>query len=246
MEKKKIHEERNNLVVKSNELIRNVRYSLTEQEQKIVIFLISQIRKDDTELNSIKLRLKDYCEIAGIEYYGGSISHLKDTIRNISNKSWWISGTESNKEDLLRWIDTASLDGETVEIILSQSLKPFILQLKENFTKYEMIEVLALRGKYTIRLYEIFRSYLWLRKWRVKVDDLRDLIQCDKYKAFKEFNRNILKYSTDEINNYSGLEVSYVTIKKGRYIEEIEFDINEKQGYQMSIDMIMNRNARLG
>ncbi len=245
MDKKEIHEQRTNLVVKSNELIRNVRYSLSEQEQKIVIFLISQIGKDDKELNKVRIRLKDYCEIAGIEYYGGSISHLKDTIRNISNKSWWITESEK-KSELLRWIDTASVDGETVDIVLSQSLKPFILQLKENFTKYEMIEVLALRGKYTIRLYEIFRSYLWLGKWRVKVTDLRELIQCDKYKAFKEFNRNILKYSIDEINNYSGLEVDYVTIKKGRYIEEIEFNIDEKQGYQMSIEMIINRNARLG
>lgn len=245
MEKREIHEQRNNLVVKSNELIRNVRYSLSEQEQKIIIFLISQIGKDDKELNTIKLRLRDYCEIAGIEYSGGSISHLKDTIKNIADKSWWIQDDE-DKENLFRWIDTASLDGETAEVILSQSLKPFVLQLKENFTKYEMIEVLGLRGKYTIRLYELFRSYLWLGRWRVKVNDLRDLIQCDKYKAFKEFNRNILKYSIDEINKYSGLEVSYLTIKKGRYIEEIEFSIEEKIGYQMSIDMIINRNERLG
>ena len=244
MDKKEIHEQRNNLVVKSNELIRNVRYSLSEQEQKIVIFLISKIGKNDIELNRIRIRLKDYCEIAGIEYYGGSIKHLKDTIQHISNKSWWI-GENKNKSDLLRWIDTASIKGETVDIILSQSLKPYILQLKENFTKYQMIEVLALRGKYTIRLYEILRSYLWLRKWRVKVTELRDLIQCYKYKAFKEFNRNILKYSIDEINNYSGLEVEYLLIKKGRYIEEIEFIIEEKQGYQMSMEMIINRNARL-
>ena len=245
MEKKELHEQRNNLVVKSNELIRNVRYSLSEQEQKIIIFLISQIGKNDTELNKISIRLKDYCEIAGIEYYGGSIKHLKDTIKGIADKSWWIKDNE-DIDNLFRWIDTAQLNGETAEIILSQSLKPFVLQLKENFTKYEMIEVLALRGKYTIRLYELFRSYLWLGKWRVKVNELRELIQCDKYKAFKEFNRNILKYSTDEINKYSGLEVSYLTIKKGRYIEEIEFQIEEKKGYQMTIDMILNRNARLG
>lgn len=245
MEKKELHEQRNNLVVKSNELIRNVRYSLSEQEQKIIIFLISQIGKNDTELNKISIRLKDYCEIAGIEYYGGSIKHLKDTIKGIADKSWWIKDNE-DIDNLFRWIDTAQINGETAEIILSQSLKPFVLQLKENFTKYEMIEVLALRGKYTIRLYELFRSYLWLGKWRVKVNELRDLIQCDKYKAFKEFNRNILKYSTDEINKYSGLEVSYLTIKKGRYIEEIEFQIEEKKGYQMTIDMILNRNARLG
>lgn len=245
MDKREIHNQRNNLVVKSNDLIRNVRYSLSEQEQKLIIFLISQIEKNDTELNTIKIRLKDYCEIAGIEYYGGSISHLKDTIKNIADKSWWFQDSEA-KENLFRWIDTATINGETAEIVLSQSLKPFVLQLKENFTKYEMIEVLALRGKYTIRLYEIFRSYLWLRKWRIKVDELRELIQCDKYKAFKEFNRNILKYSIDEINNYSGLEVNYITIKKGRYIDELEFDIEEKQGYQMSIDMIINRNARIG
>ena len=244
MEKKELHEKRNNLVVKSNELIRNVRYSLSEQEQKLIIFLISQIGKNDTDLKEMRISIKEYCEIAGIEYYGGSISHLKDTIKGIADKSWWIKDNK-DIDNLFRWIDTAKVNGESAEIILSQSLKPFLLQLKENFTKYEMIEVLALRGKYTIRLYELFRSYLWLGKWRVKVNELRELIQCDKYKAFKEFNRNVLKYSTDEINKYSGLEVSYLTIKKGRFIDQIEFQIEEKKGYQMTIDMILNRNARL-
>lgn len=245
MDKKEINEQRNNLVVKSNDLIRNVRYSLSEQEQKVIIFIISQIGKDDNELNSIKLKLRDYCEIAGIEYYGGSISHLKDTIKNIADKSWWIKD-KRDKDNLFRWIDTASLDGETAEIILSQSLKPFLLQLKDNFTKYEMIEVLGLRGKYTIRLYELFRSYLWLGEWKVKVSELKDIIQCNKYKEFKEFNRNVLKYSIDEINQYSGIDVKYITIRNGRKIEEIYFKIEEKMGYQMSIDMIINRNERLG
>lgn len=244
MEKKIIEEHRNSLVVKSNDLIRNVRYSLSEQEQKVVIFMISQIGKDDSDLTAIRIRLRDYCEIAGIEYTGGSINHLKSTIKSISDKSWWI--TDNNKPKLFRWIDTAELDGETAEVILSQSLKPFLIQLRENFTKYEMIEVLGLRGKYTIRLYELLRSYLWQGKWKVKVSDLREIIQCDKYRAFKEFNRNILKYSITEINKYSSLEVEYTTIKKGRFIDEIEFKIEEKMGYQMSIEMLMNRNERVG
>ena len=240
MDKREINEQRFELVVKHNFLIRNVRYSLSELEQKIIIYMISKIDKEDTEIQAINLRLKDYCEIAGIEYTSGSISHLKKTIKTLSDKSWWVD------KKLFRWIDTADVnDGETVKIILSQSLKPYILQLKENFTKYELIEVLGLRGKYTIRLYELLRSYLWLGKWVVKVSELRDLIQCDKYNAFKEFNRNILKYSIDEINNYSSLEVSYKTIKKGRKIETIEFTIEEKIGYQMSIYMLINRDKRL-
>ena len=108
-----------------------------------------------------------------------------------------------------------------------------------------MINILVLRGKYTVRLYELFKSYSWKGEWRVKVKELRNIINCDKYKQFKEFNRNVLKYSIEEINKHTDLNISYKTIREGKFVNEIEFLIKEKEGFQMTIEMIMNQEERL-
>ena len=41
---------RKHLVIKANDLIQKSRFSLTLQQQKIVLYLISQIHPNDTEL----------------------------------------------------------------------------------------------------------------------------------------------------------------------------------------------------
>lgn len=241
---RKLRDSRNKLVVKSNELIRNARYSLSEVEQKFIVFLISKIEKNDKELNQVTINLKDYCNIAGLEYSGGIISYIKSSIQELSNKSWWIDNIDGSST-LFRWIDTISVYGETINITLSKSLKPYLIELQQNFSKYELINILVLRGKYTVRLYELFKSYSWNGVWRVELKELREIINCDKYKPFKEFNRNVLKYSIEEINKHTDLTVSYKTIRAGKVVSEIEFLINEKEGFQTSMEMIINQNERL-
>lgn len=235
-------------VVKANTLIRNTRYSLSEQEQKILIYLLSKIDRNDTEIKNVRVNLYDYCEIAGISRDSNNLAYIKKSIKNIADTSWWIA-TDKDTEILFRWIDTVELNKEDsnciINIKLSSSLKPFLLELTKNFTQYELINILALRGKYTIRMYEILKSYMFHGIWRVRIDELREIIECNKYKQFKEFNRNILKPSIKEINEYTDIEVSYKMIKEGKFITEIEFYIDAKRDIQISLDMIMRRNERL-
>ena len=241
---KRIKEKRNELVVKSNELIRNVRYTLSEQEQKLIIYLISNRDKNDIELKSVNINIREYCKITGIKSTGGSvINYIKNGVKELADKSWWIN---TDKEILFRWIDTVSITGENIIIKLSESLIPYVLDLKENFTKYQAIEALALKGKYTIRLFEVLKSYQWQGKLIIKLDELRELINCiDKYKAYKEFNRNVLKYSINEINNYTDLQVEYNTIKAGKKVDLIVFTIKEKAGHDSFIHLFKNQSERL-
>lgn len=139
-------EKRSELVVKSNELIRNARYSLTEVEQKILIYVMSKVKRDDTELKKVHIDVKDYCEIAGIKAGGGAKAHIKKSIKSLSDKSWWFA-MDGKKETLFRWIDTVEINGEQVDITLSSSLAPYLLDLKSDFTKYEQVVVLPLRGR---------------------------------------------------------------------------------------------------
>lgn len=244
MDNNNIKEKRNALVVKSNELIRNVRYTLSEQEQKLIIYLVSQIEKDDVDFKTIDINIREYCKVTGIKGTGGSvINHIKGSIKELSDKSWWIN---ADREILFRWIDTVSITGETISIKLSESLIPYVLDLKENFTKYQAIEALVLRGKYTIRLFEVLKSYQWQGKLTIGLNDLRDIINCiDKYKDFKEFNRNVLKYGINEINSYTDLDITYKTLRRGKKVDKIEFTIKEKSNYDSMINLFKSQSNRL-
>ncbi len=244
--KNEITKDRNELVVKSNDIIRSVRYSLTATEQKLIIYTISRIFAEDKELKKIRFRISDYINLVGITNNGKEYQRIKTTIRNLRNKSWWIK--DGNKEILFAWIDTAKIDEDTreIEITLSESLKPYLIDLKQNFTKYELINVLCLRSKYSIRLYEIFKSYLWLGKWEVYLNDFRELIGVqDKYKDFTEFKRNVINSSIKEINKYTDLNIKMETLKRGRNINKLIFNIVEKKGTQLVWDLIIEQSERL-
>ena len=243
----KIHQEREELVVKSNELIRNTRYSLSEMQQKIVIYLISKICAQDTYIKHVKFSLAEYCDLIGIRRNNNrEYKYIQKSIQDLRNKSWWFE--LSDKSVLFSWVDYAEIDKNTgiIDIALSDSLKPFLLDIKGNFTKYELINILVLKSKYSIRLYELFKSYLWLGKWEVDVDLFRELVNVgEKYSDWTEFKRNVITPSIKEITKYTDLEIKMEIRKQGREIRTLIFNITEKRGVQLTLDLILNQEERL-
>ena len=249
MEKRKLRKERTSLVVKHNELLRDTRYELSTTEQKILIYLISKVNKDDKELRKIKFSLSEYCQITGIQKGGEAYSRLRETIRDLSNKSWWIQ-IDDDHERLFRWIyGEPEIDkrGGVIEIELSPTLEPYLIGLQANFTKYELINVLTLRSSNSIRLYELFKSYLWQHHWVVEVEEFRRLLNVEnKYKEFKNLNRQVIKPALEEINTYTDLVVKVDTVREGKITKRLDFTIDEKMGYQITMDWLLAQEQRLG
>lgn len=243
----RIHQERDELVVKSNELIRNTRYSLSEMQQKIVIYLISKICANDTYIKHVKFSLAEYCDLIGIKKNNNrEYEYIKNSIQDLRNKSWWFDIGETSL--LFSWIDYSEIDKNTgeIDIVLSESLKPFLLDIKGNFTKYELINILVLNSKYAIRLYELYKSYLWLGKWEVDLELFRDLINVgEKYKDWTELKRNVIKPSINEISKYTDLDITMEVRKQGREIKTLIFTIKEKKGVQLTLDLLLSQEERL-
>lgn len=236
--KEEVHKARNELVVKSNTLIRNIRYELNLTEQKILIYLISKICAQDTDFKYVTFKVSEYCDVAGIRKGGRGYQLVKDSIKSIRDRSWWLD--DGDKEILFSWIDTAVIEkGEgEIQVKLSESLRPYLLEISKNFTKYELINVLMLHTKYAVRCYELFKSYLYLHHWEVPLETFRDLLGVeDKYKDFTEFKRNIIDKSIKDISANTDIKVTYKTVKKGRNIDKLIFDIRE-QDYQTILEIL--------
>lgn len=226
--------ERDKLVVKSNDLIQRSRFSLTVQQQRVVLYLISKIRYDDEDFSEYEFEIKDFCRVCGLyDDSGKHYTELKKQIKDIRDKSVWLEVTEG-EEILISWLEGArvSQNSGKIKIRFSQEMKPYLLQIRENFTKYEIANILCMKSKYSIRLYELVKSIhfheLEVYTRTFTLDELRKRLDAGIYPRFCNFNQRVLKPAVEEINTYTDKEVSYQCVKHGTKVEAIELTIRTK------------------
>lgn len=229
---------RGKTVTKANELIQRSRFDLGLQQQKIILYLISQITPYDEDFKLYEFSIQEFCKVCGIDANSGkNYEDLKTAIKEIADKSLWISISE-DEETLLRWIEKPYVNKKdgVIKIKLDNDMRPYLLQLKANFTSYELIWTLHFKSKYTIRLYELVKSIhfheLETYKRKYGVDELKRLLNAEAYKEYRDFKRRALKPSVEEINTYSDKVLKFEEIKQGRRIIAIEFTVSSKDSME--------------
>ena len=246
---------RKQIVSKSNDLIQNVRFDLSAQEQKIIAYMVSKIKPTDTALNYIPFRLSNFLELGGSTektLAGGSAKdYLKTTLKSLRDKSFYIT-REDGKEVLCAWLHKVMLDydGNMVMLKLDEDLMPYLVGLSGRFTHYEVFYILQMTSGYSIRLYELLKSEEWLNKPVLYMtDELKRLFGVENVKTYKntgDFCIKILDRAAKEINELTDLKVRYKKITKGRKITHLQFFIKGKQGAELDKARQANEDRRGG
>lgn len=222
-----------------NDLVR-ARYSLTVSQQRVLLALYSMVEIGDGRRN-YTMSVASLAEMVGIQgddYYGDvreAVSELKKHVLRIKTE---------RGELIAGWFDTAEyIDNKgIVEFEISEKLKPFVSELKlsaGHYTSYLLSEVLQLRSGYSIRLYQLLRSYKSQGRWSVSLDDFIEQVGIrerdqkgnivrEKLKTFSNIHLWAIKPAVAEINAKSSMEVAYSFKKEGRAVVGIEFSVATK------------------
>lgn len=224
--------ERKNLVVQSNELVRKQRLTLTITEQRIILYVISKI-KPDVKQNTYTFDIKDFCETVGIEYKN-TLTYIKRVLKGLRDKSCWI--VDEKEEWTFSWVSEVAIkkDCSLVQITMTNRVMDLLTNLKSNFTQYQLYAILALKSSFSIRLYEILKSYEYKGECELSLEYLkRQMInekpEEDKYKKANDFKRFAIDKSLNEINTFTDLEVEYEVVKTGRSITGFHFIIRQPE-----------------
>lgn len=226
-------EKRGYLVVKGNGIIQESRFkpgrnmggSLTMQEQKVLLYVISKIKPEDTELGEQVFDIQEFCEVCGLRGRGEIYRELRRTVQRLRDRSMWVT-LEDGTEALVSWISKAKMSSKSGKIIIQidQDMKPYLLQLKTNFTAYQLRNVVRMKSKYGIMLYELLKSYEYMgHSVQMGLYYLKELLDCTSYESFTNFKTRVIKPALDDINNYSELAVHAEYIKTGRQYTDIVF-----------------------
>lgn len=233
----RLYEEAHALVVKDNIFLRQSRAQLSAVELKIIIYLISKIKAEDTDITKVHINIKDFCKLTNIEPKGNNYSKVRESIKSLKRKTWWIEVDDGNSDLLYSWIDYALIRKNTgdIEIALSQYLKPYIIQLRSNFTRYRLNEILNLKSKHAIKIFELATSYLYKGQFKISLEELKDYLGIEnKYSDWRDFRKTVLEPSVKQINDNTYINIDYEAIKNGKKVEDLVIKVNEATGYQTS------------
>ncbi|OSA95775.1 UNVERIFIED_ORG: hypothetical protein B2H93_04960 [Clostridium botulinum] len=229
--------DRNNLVVQSNMLIYG-NYDMTAMEQKLLLILISTIKKTDKNINVIEFQVKDLAEILEVTpelLY----RDLQNICTNIMKKIVEVK-LENGNWELFNIISFASYKNKEGKIILeiNKKAEPYLLQLKDLFTSFRLSNALDLSGKYAIRIYQLTKGCLFKGNLIYDVEDFKKTLKIDKkktYASFAKISEKILNPAIKEINSKSDIIVSYETMREGRKIKTIKFSVKSKITKKVSL-----------
>ena len=220
------------LVVKENELIQRASYNLTMEEQKMLCYVISKIKPTDKEFERYTISALDFAEVCGINK-ANVYRDFKKMVDSFDTKSQWIKIGDDNIK--FRTFSEAEYNEKngSITLLLNSRLKKYLLDIGKQgqYTKYELWNILSLKSKYSIRLYELFRSYSYQQEKEFDIDDLKSLLCAENYKVFADFKRYVLDKGIQEINIFTDLKVTYETKKAGKEhkVQKIIFKIHKKK-----------------
>lgn len=217
------------IVTKSNILIETPLY-LDLHENRLVFAMIALIQPDDEQFNTVVLRVKSMAEILEIDeknYY----KKVKLVVDRLLSKTLTINENNGDTTLKVNWLSAARYHNKKgiVELEFSPQLRPYLLQLKKDFTKYKLGNVLLLRSKYSIKMYELLKRYLKIGKRRFTLEQLRYLLEIepDKLTHYGHFKSRVLLKAQEELARKTDISFDFEETKIGNRVTSITCLIKE-------------------
>lgn len=222
------------LVVKSNRLI-EARGKLSLQEQRVILTTISMIKPDDEDFKLYTIPISDFKEL--IDTDAKSVyNDMKEITKGLLEKVMVIREPDGDLQT--SWLSAAKyLDKQgAIRLSFDPQLKPYLLQLKDAFTAYQLENVVKLKSRYSIRIYELLKQYEYIGKRQIEIEELRYLltIEKEKFKLYGDFKRYVILKAQKELKKSTDIAFSFKEHKKGRKIVSLTFHIEKNKDKQKS------------
>src|SRR6202158_3680436 len=146
------------LVVRRNELI-HARYRMNLQEQRLLLWLIAQVKREDTDLTIYRIGVKQLAEFIGIEKSKSIYTELAQHTKSLMSRVAEIARVDEKTLTQLQFVSKTKyfFGNGYVELCLNEHMRPYVLQLKERFTEMELGYAILRSSFHAIRIYELLK-----------------------------------------------------------------------------------------
>jgi plasmid replication initiation protein len=206
-------------------------FKVTTRAHKVSRLIISLISPDDQDLRYYKVDISTLKSYLGYkpEFPNGKFYQDLKEIANRLNKQPIEIRPDPQRIITAYFISSYELNHKTGEITfeISGQLKPFLLQLKNNFTSVHLENIPRLSSGYSIRLYEILSQYKLIGKRAFdNIDRLQQMLGSS-YGKYSHFKARVLEFAQKDIAKNTNITFDYEEIKTGKKVTKLVFYIKD-------------------
>jgi plasmid replication initiation protein len=230
-------------VISSNDLI-EAKYNYSLWEKRVFVYMISTMKRDDTGFKPVRIVIRDLMRFFNTNS-NNDYSAIRAIPETISRKPFYVPyhGKEGGK----RWniINVLSIGSQPdigdrsegnayIELKFNSDLMPYLLELKEKFTKYDIRNITSLKSIYSIRVYEYLKENQWRRGvFEVTVEELKDMFFMsakdndgkELYPLYADFKKRVLLKAQEDLLEYCDIKFNFWEKKHGKKVVSLAFEI---------------------
>ena len=211
-------------LIKTNPII-NAKFDITAVQMKVFLKVIASIDQSGEEMPEINISIKEFQE-----FVGGKAKNIHSYLQ--------AELTKLRKKDIYYEDERIRLEASFFSSIVyhknegyftfefSKNIKPFLLQIKDNFTVLDIRNLLYLDSIYAIRFYEFCKEFERFKTFEFDVEELKEKFGLtDRYKNYFDFKLKVLHQARAELIENSELYFDFEEIKSGKRVVRLKFFI---------------------
>lgn len=237
-----------NFVITSNDLV-EAKYNYSLWEKRVFVYMISTLKRDDNGFKPVRIYIRDLMRFFGT-HSNNDYSVIRAIPETISQKPFYVP--YETKDGGKRWniisvlsvgtqpeIGDRSEGNAYIELKFNSDLMPYLLELKEKFTKYDIRNITGLKSVYSIRLYEYLKENEFRKgTFQATIEDLKEMFYMsakdnngkELYPLYADFKKRVLLKAQEDLDAYCDIKFTFWERKHGKKVVAVVFEIkrNEK------------------
>lgn len=222
------------LVVQSNKLISG-RFAMTLLERRIFLKMVSMIKPTDKDFQDIIIDVKDIIHDTGLQ--GNSLYfELRKATKRLLQHVCELE--EENQLIQVSLISSAVYNKgkATIQLRFDPALKPYLLELKKNFTIYGLQQALRLKSYYSLRIFELLKQFASTGYRLMTIEELRFALGIkDEYSKYADFKKRVILKAKKELES-TDMKFEFREIKSGKKVTAIEFKFAKNTEQRLEIE----------
>ncbi len=218
------------VVTQSNDLVEaGYPTAMTARAHKTARLLLALISPNDKDLRTYTVTISAVKQYLGMKpdvRWGAFYKELDEIAGRLRESPIRIKKPNGDRLNavFLSAFEISPKQG-TVTFEISGLLKPYLLELKKNYTSYLLTHIPKLKSGYSIRLYELLHQYRKIGKRYFDLADLQEKVGSNYHDKYNNFKRRVLLQSQKDLKKHTDLAFVFHEQKEGRKVVGIQFII---------------------
>lgn len=219
-------------VLYQDNAITRARYDLSALELNIFFHVLKQIRFEKNSQYLYQINIKEVIDTE--QKRATNHTALRKATKRLISKVIDIPTDKEGGFIQSALISSAAYQGGSGRILIqiSEAIKPYLIDVAKNTTRYYFEIAVKLKSLYAKRFYVFCCQWKVAKTWRVSLQELRSRLQIEKqYKNYADFKIYVLNVAHEELMLHGDIFFTYEEIKQGRRVTDFIFTIRESSTF---------------